>query len=76
MTARVIASVALTVFSLLAPAYAMFMVDMSRVAVISTVSGFVVIFCIVLSLLTEGSPLYVMIGTTTYVSPLSSRLLD
>ena len=63
---RVILSVVLTVSLLLAPIFILFLIDMPRVAMVSTVFGFVVLFTVVVALLTEGRPLEVLVGTAAY----------
>jgi hypothetical protein len=61
--ARVVVSVLLTVSLLLVPVLVLFLLDIPRVAVVSTVVGFVILFAVVVALLTKGQPQYVLIGT-------------
>ena len=63
---RVVVSVVLTVSLLLAPIFVLFLVDMPRIAMVSTVFGFVVLFTVVVALLTEGRPQDVLIGSAAY----------
>ena len=50
-------------------------VDMPRVAMVSTVFGFVVLFTVVVALLTEGRPQEVLVGTAAYAFTSSSLAL-
>lgn len=59
---------------LLAPVFVLFLVDMPRVAMVSTVFGFVVAFSVVLSLVTEGRPQDILIGTAAYGAVLAAFL--
>jgi hypothetical protein len=63
-----IASVIIAVTLLLSPVFILFLVDMPRVAMSFTVFGFVIAFCVVLSVVTEGRPQDVLIGTAAYAS--------
>jgi hypothetical protein len=62
-TARKIASVILSVSLLLTPVFVLYLVGMPRVAMVSTVFGFVIAFSVVLSLVTEGRLQDILIGT-------------
>lgn len=58
-----ILSAAVSVSLLLSPVFILFLVGMPRVAMVSTVFGFVIAFSVVLSLVTEGRLQDLLIGT-------------
>ena len=68
-TTRMIISVILSVSLLLSPVFLLFLISMPRVAMVSTVFGFVIAFSVVLSLVTEGKLQEILIGTAAYTYP-------